>query len=191
MRRIGGLWRELRPDGNPLRRGCDRAEAAVLAGLLALFIVAVPLAAVIVGGRVYAGEVRAQRAEQASWRQVPAVLLAAAPASGYEGDRALVRAVWTAPDGTRRAGAVTAPPGTPSGRTVRLWVDASGQPTGQPLTADDAISRAVTLAVATAVGTGAAILGSAAAVRWVFFRRRVAAWDAEWRAVAPRWGSMR
>lgn len=191
MKRIGGLWRELRPDGNPLRRTCDRAEAAVLAGLLALLLVAVPLAAVIVGGRVYAGAVRAERAEQASWRQVPAVLLTAAPVSGSEVDQTLVRAVWTAPDGVQRAGEVTVPSGTPSGRTVRMWVDASGRPAGQPLTADDVISRAVTLAVAAAAGVGAALLGSAAAVRWMFFRRRVAAWDAEWRAAARGWGSLR
>ena len=51
MRRISRLWRELRPDRNPLRRACDRAEAALLAVLLAVFLVAVSLAAVIVGGR--------------------------------------------------------------------------------------------------------------------------------------------
>jgi hypothetical protein len=44
-------WRELRPDRNPLCRACDRAEAALLAGLLAAFLIGVPLAAVFAGRR--------------------------------------------------------------------------------------------------------------------------------------------
>lgn len=187
MSRIGVLWRELRPDRNPLRRACDRAEAGVLAVVIAVFLVAVPLAAVITGGGTYAAGLRAERAEQAAWREVPAVLLAAAPASGYDA----TRAAWTAPDGARRAGPVTAPAGTPAGHTVRLWVDASGQPTGQPLQPDDVISRAATMAVVAASGAAAALLGTAAAARWALFRRRLAAWDSEWRITGPRWTSLR
>lgn len=191
MSRIGVLWRELRPDRNPLRRACDRAEAGVLAVVIAVFLVAVPLAAVISGGRTYAAGLRAERAEQAAWREVPAVLLAAAPASGPDGYQATTRAAWTAPDGARRAGPVTAPAGTPAGHTVRLWVDASGQPTGQPLQPDDVTSRAATIAVATASGAAAVLLGAAAAARWALFRRRLAAWDSEWRITGPRWTSLR
>ena len=191
MSRIGVLWRELRPDRNPLRRACDRAEAGVLAVVIAVFLVAVPLAAVISGGRTYAAGLRAERAEQAAWREVPAVPLAAAPASRPDAYQATTRAAWTAPDGARRAGPVTAPAGTPAGRTVRLWVDASGQPTGQPLQSDDVISRAATIAVAAAAGAAAVLLGAAAAARWALFRRRLAAWDSEWRITGPRWTSLR
>ncbi len=44
------MMRRLWPDRNPLRRAADRAEAAVMAGLLAMFLVGVPLAAVATAG---------------------------------------------------------------------------------------------------------------------------------------------
>jgi hypothetical protein len=61
MRRIGRLWRELRPDRNPLRRACDRAEAGLLAALLAAFLLAVSLAAIIAGVRAYGAGLRVER----------------------------------------------------------------------------------------------------------------------------------
>jgi hypothetical protein len=125
MRRICRLWLELRLDGNPLRQACDRAEAVLLACLLSAFVVVVPLAAAITGAQAYGAGLRAERAEQAARRQVPAVLLATAPAPGYAGHEVSAGARRTAPDGARRAGPVTAPPGTPAGRTPTLWVDAS------------------------------------------------------------------
>jgi hypothetical protein len=64
VRRIGRLWRELRPDRNPLRRACDRAEAGLLAALLAVFLVAVLLAAVICGVRAYGAGLRVERADR-------------------------------------------------------------------------------------------------------------------------------
>lgn len=195
MRRMSRLWRELRPDRNPLRRACDRAEAALLAALLAVFLVAVSLAAVIAGGRAYGAGLRAERAEQAARHPVPAVLLAAARERRHEGYRPRVQARWTAPDGTPRSGRIIVPPGTPAGRTVSLWVDASGQPAGEPLEAADVIGRAIVtalfVAVIAAVAAGSALLWAAALARWVLFRRRLAAWEAEWRAVGPRWRSPR
>ena len=195
MRRMSRLWRELRPDRNPLRRACDRAEAALLAALLAVFLVAVSLAAVIAGGRAYGAGLRAERAEQAARHPVPAVLLAAARERRYEGYRPRVQARWTAPDGTPRSGRIIVPPGTPAGRTVSLWVDASGRPAGEPLEAADVIGRAIVtalfVAVIAAVAAGSALLWAAALARWVLFRRRLAAWEAEWRAVGPRWRSPR
>lgn len=195
MRRMSRLWRELRPDRNPLRRACDRAEAALLAALLAVFLVAVSLAAVIAGGRAYGAGLRAERAEQAARHPVPAVLLAAARERRHEGYRPRVQARWTAPDGTPRSGRIIVPPGTPAGRTVSLWVDASGRPAGEPLEAADVIGRAVVtalfVAVIAAVAAGSALLWAAALARWVLFRRRLAAWEAEWRAVGPRWRSPR
>lgn len=195
MRRMGRLWRELRPDRNPLRRGCDRAEAALLAALLGVFLVAVPLAAIIGGGRAYGAGMRVERAEQAARHPVPAVLLAAARERGYEGYKPRVPARWTAPDGTPRSGRIMAPPGTPAGRTATLWGDASGQPTGKPLQVADVIGQAIVTAIVVAMiaaaAAGSALVCAAALARWVLFRWRLAAWDAEWRAVGPRWRSLR
>lgn len=195
MRWMGRLWRELRPDRNPLRRACDRAQAVLLATLLAAFLVAVPLAAIISGGQAYDASLRVERAEQAARHPVPAVLLAAAPERGHEGYKRPVLARWAAPDGTRRSGQIIAPPGTPPGRTVTLWVDTWGRPTGKPLQADDVIGRAIVAAIAAAMiaaaAAGPALLCAAVLACRVLFRRRLAAWDAEWRTVGPRWGSLR
>jgi hypothetical protein len=190
MRRICGLWRELRLDGNPLRRASDRAEVVLLACLLSAFVVVVPLAAMIVGAQAYGAGLRAERAERAAWRQVPAVLLTAA-APGDAGHQAPVRARWTAPDGARRAGPLTAPPGTRAGRTVTLWVDASGQPTGVPLQPAQVTGHAIGAAVTAAAAAVSALLCLGVLARWVLFRRRLAAWGAEWQAVGPRWTSPR
>ncbi len=190
-RRIVGLWRELRLDGNPLRRACDRAEAVVLACMLSAFVIVVPLTAVIAGAQAYGAGLRAERAERAAWHQVPAVLLATAPAPWFARYQVPVRARWTAPDGARRTGDVAALPGTPAGRRVTLWVDASGRPVGAPLRPVQVAAQAAYVAAIAAAIAFSALLCAGALARWMFLRRRLAAWDAEWRAVGPRWTTLR
>ena len=188
---LGGRWRELRLDGNPLRRACDRTQAVLLACLVSAFVVVVPLAAMMAGAQAYGAGLRAERAERAAWHQVPAVLLATAPAPGSAGSEVPVRATWTAPAGARRAGPVAAPPGTPAGRRVALWVDASGRPTGVPLQPVQVTGQAIGAAVIAATAAFFALLCLGALARWVLFQRRLAAWDAEWQAVGPSWTSPR
>lgn len=48
-----GFTRILGLDGNPLRRASDRAEAWIRIGLLAAFLVAGPLAAIVAGQWMY------------------------------------------------------------------------------------------------------------------------------------------
>ena len=110
------MMRRLRPDRNPLRRTADRVEAAVMAGLLVMFLAGVPLAALAA-----AGPPRGMRAEraQARWHRVPAVLLQDAPEPAHALSRAslepLVRARWTAPGRAPREGEVYAPGGARAG----------------------------------------------------------------------------
>jgi hypothetical protein len=184
--RLGILWRELRPDRNPLRRACDRAEAALLVGLLAAFVIGVPLAAVFAGGSQY----RAERARQASWHQVPAVLLAPAPDHRHAGYEAVL-ATWTAPGGAQRAGRILAPADTPLGGTVTVWVDGSGRPAGLPLQRGQLIGEAIIVAAVAATAVGLPLLCTAALARRALARRRLAVWEAEWRATGPRWTSQR
>src|SRR5579871_6845843 len=95
-RRIG--W-----DHNPLRRPVDRAEAAILAGLVALLVIAGPLLAIF-GGRVAdAAALRTQRAER-GWYLAPATLLQNAGQTiitAGEMDASWVRATWTDRGGRR------------------------------------------------------------------------------------------
>jgi hypothetical protein len=122
-------------------------------------------------------------------------LLAGTGDRGSDGYKLGVPARWTAPDGTPRGGRIVAPPGTPAGHAVMLWVNACGQPTGRPLRAADVIGRAIItaifIAVIAAAAAGSALVCAAVLARRVLLRRRLAAWDAEWRAVGPRWTSPR
>jgi len=95
-RAVRGLW----PDRNPLRRTVDWVEAIIAGGLVVAFLAGAPLAAIAAGHAVYSAASRTAHAQQATWRQVPAVL--------------------TAPDGTRHVGTVLGPPGTTAGQAVMV-----------------------------------------------------------------------
>jgi nucleoside recognition membrane protein YjiH len=121
MRRIGRLWRELRLDGNPLRRACDRTEVVLLACLLSALVIVVPLAAMIAGVQAYG----------------------------------------------------------------------AGRPAGRPLQPVQVTGQAIYVAAIAATATFSALLCVGVLARRALFRRRLAAWEAEWQAVGPRWTSLR
>ena len=185
--RIRGLW----PDHNPLRRASDRAEAALFGLLLVVFIAAAPLAALL-GGR-WAGQAaaRAQRAQQADRYQVSAVLLKSAPYQAYAWTDTLVTARWTARDGSRHTGDVSAPMGTRRGATVRIWIDRSGAVSSPPLRAEQVSSQAALVAVIAPAGLASVLLVIGALGHQYLDRRRLAAWDADWRATGPQWTHQR
>jgi hypothetical protein len=184
---LGRLARGLRLDRNPLRRGSDRAETAMLGVLLAAFLAGAPFAAHAAGSWTYATSIREAQAQQATLRQVPATLLQAAPPN--ISDEANAR--WKAPDGQVRTGQIFAPSGAPAGSTVMVWVNQAGQLTDAPLQRSQVTGRA-DMARALAVAALAAALGIIGLVgRWALDRRRLTAWDAEWLATEPRWSSRR
>ncbi len=188
---LRGLW----PDDNPLRRRADRVEAWIVGGLLAAFLLCGPLAAVLAGYYASAFALRVARDQQAAWRQVPAVLLANAPASdefSYSGVAlSMVRARWTAPDGVRRTGSIPVLPGARAGSTVQVWVDASGQLTDPPLRPDQVTGQSVLASVCAPIIVGLVLLAAGGLVHSVVDRRRMAAWDADWQATGPRWTRLR
>jgi hypothetical protein len=182
---LRGLW----PDRNPLRRASDRAEAALVAGLAAALLAGVPLAALSAARSRYDAGVRAQHT-QAGWRQVPAVLLAdadTAPAGTASSPLRRVLASWTAPNGTQWTGRIPAPASTTAGTVLRVWVDASGRPTGIPLQHGQVERQAALAALFAAAGLVLVLLGAAALARRMLDRSRLAAWDAEWQATGPQW----
>ncbi len=183
-----------RPDRNPLRRGSDRAETAVFVLLLAAFIAAAPFAAYGAANWSHAASVRAERVQQASSRQVRAVLLEAAinlgsyssgTGMGFEAD-----ARWRAPDGQVQTGLVAVSARARAGSTVTITTNQAGQlivPWSPPEIAERA-DLAGTVAVAALL---VALIVAAALTRWGLDRRRLAAWDAEWLAMGPRWSTQR
>jgi hypothetical protein len=187
MRVVRGLW----PDRNPLRRTLDRVEGVVVGGLAVAFLAGAPLATVAAWHVAYGYGARAAYAQQMAWHQVPAVLLATASTSGYTGYQPEVRARWTAPDGARRTGKVPAPPGAWAGSTVRVWVGAAGRLTGPPLLPSQVTGQAFLAAVLAPILFGEVLLVAGQLAHYLLGRRRLAAWDAEWRATGPQWSRQR
>jgi hypothetical protein len=182
--------RRLGLDHNPLRRRSDVIEAWLLPVTVVTFLLLGPLVAGLIGLRVHADNAAAQRAER-SWRQVPAVLLKAAPGPMMSDNGANAWLVWTparwAADGGTRTGVVPAPSGTRAGATVRVWLDRTGAVRVPPLTPARAGDRIV-VAMAFALAALAVFLaGLALVTRAVLDRRRAADWEAAWLSVGPQW----
>jgi hypothetical protein len=193
VRFLCGRLRALWPDRNPLRRRWDRAEGAIVAGLLAAFLLGAPLTAHAAGQWARTTGFRALHSEKASSRRVPAVLLKNAGVAAVVGEelvlpQALVR--WTAPDGTRRTGEVSVPAGMLAGEVTPVWITASGQLTNPPLRQRQVAGQASVAAVLAVFALGLALLGVGRVARLVLDRRRLAAWDADWKATGPRWTSI-
>lgn len=187
---VRGMIRRFRPDHNPLRRTADRVEAAILAGLTIVLLVAGPLAGTAVASVVSASGARTAHA-QASWRQTGAVLLRTAPVQIVTPYQAApepsVLAAWTAPDGTRHTGDVAAPGGTKAGVRVPVWTDRAGHLEPVPEPHSDTVVWEVLAALA--AGAGVLLLVSVAGgiARFALDRRRLAAWDAAWPVAVARW----
>ena len=183
-RAVRGFW----PDRNPLRRTMDRVEAMVAGGLVVAFLAGAPLTAVAAGHAVYSVGSRTAHAQQATWRQVSAVLLATAPAAGFRQDQVTVSARWTAPDGTRHTGTVPVPAGTRAGHTVMVWVDAAGRLTSRPpLQLSQVRAQAALATMFTPLAVGFVLLCAGLLVHAVLGRRRLAAWDTDWQVTEPQW----
>ena len=178
-------------DRNPLRRGSDRAETAVLVILLTAFLAGAPFAAHAAGSWTYAASAREAQAQQAALHQVRATLLQAAGPWGLSEGGAEVPARWKAPDGQVRSGQIFVPAGAPAGSTVAVWVNQAGQLTDSPLQPSQVTGRAEMARVLAVAALAVALIVVGWAVRRALDRRRLAAWDAEWLATGPRWSSRR
>lgn len=185
----GRLRRKLRefwPGRSPLRRRWDRAEAVILGGLLTAFVVGGTLAALIAGRWAYDGASHARRAELAALRQVPAVLLTTASQQPV-GFYASAEAWWRTPNGIRHTGEVDALAGSPAGTTIKVWVDTGGRLAGPPMQRSQVQGQEVLASMLAVMAVALVLWGVGLAAYRVADRRRMAAWDEEWRAVGPKW----
>ena len=192
---LGRVLRGRRFDRNPLRRGSDRVETALLGLLLAVFLAGAPFAAHAAGSWAYATSTREAQAQRASLHQVPATLLAGGAGRERVHERRRSRpevdARWRAPDGQVRTGEVFVPVGAAAGSTVLVWTNQTGQLADPPLGPTQLAGRAQ-LAGAAAVGSLAvALIVAGWLARRSLDRRRLAAWDADWLANGPRWSPRR
>jgi hypothetical protein len=168
----------------------DRVETYLLTGLFLASAAAAPFAAQAASHAAYAGALHTQQAQLAARHQVPAALTAAADTkvSGYalQSDVS-AQASWTSTSGARKTGLVLAPAGSPKGTEVLVWTDAAGNLTSPPLLDSQVTGQGEVALVGTVAGLGLLFLAEAAVVRRVLYRRRMAAWEADWQVTARAW----
>src|SRR5271165_318251 len=188
------LARALGLDSNPLRRASDRAEAWIRVGLLAVFLIAGPMAAHAAGGWARQMGAPERGAGAAPVHAVKAVLLQPATAAfaGAAPDPGLlvwVPARWDSPGAPARSGEVLAPRGSPAGSVVTVWLTASGQVTSPPERAQSADETvpAAPIGMLGLVVVAFALLAVLQLIERFLNWRRLAAWEAAWSAIGPRW----
>ena len=193
---LARLARWLGFDRNPLRRGTDRVEGALRLVMIIVVVAVVPATAVAAGRWADHYVLHQAQAQQAADHQVTAVLLRDAPATGTPDpytsvQTAWVPARWQPPGQPPRTGEVLAVAGARKGSTVRTWIGPSGAVTDPPL--DHRVIRGdVLMAVtATLLVSGLLLLGAAGLARRMLDRRRLRAWEAEWRTSGPLWSRHR
>ena len=183
-------------DRNPLRRGTDRVEAALRLVMILLVVAAVPAAAVAAGRWADHYALRKAQAQMAVDRQVTAVLLRDAPAVGTPDpytsvQTAWVPARWQPPGQPPRTGEVLALVGARKGSTVRTWIDPSGAVTDPPLNHHIVVGDVWLAVMATCLVSWVLLMVAGVLARRGLDRRRLRAWEAEWRAIGPLWSRHR
>ena len=161
---VAALARRMGVDANPLRRGCDRAEAWLRLGLVLVFLIASPLAAFGLGHLTNDASVRAARAEAANEHQVAAVLLHRVSHNSNDplystSELAWAQARWIAPDGRHRVGEVPAAVGSRAGRQVPIWVNNAGQLVYPPIGQGQIASRVIAVVALTPAILAVILLG--------------------------------
>lgn len=182
--------RGARLDRNPLRRGTDRAQTCLLAGLLVAAIGGAPFAAQAASNAAYQAGLHLRHEQLASRHQVRAVLTSNAPqVNGYGLDASvLTAATWTSVKGVRRSGDVPAEPGSPTGTAVTVWTDdATGSIESPPLSLAEAAGQADAAMVGVIAGTCFGYVAAAGLTVGLLNRRRLAAWEADWQVTARAW----
>ena len=195
-RSLARLARRLGFDRNPLRRGTDRVEAALRLVMILLAVVAVPVAAVAAGRWADHYALHRAEAQLAADHQVTAVLLEDAPQSGIPNpytnvQTSWVSARWQPPGQLPRTGQVLALAGARKGSTVQTWIDPSGAVTDPPPDHRFIVGDVWLAVTATCLLSWMLLLAAAVLVRRVLDRRRLRAWEAEWRASGPLWSGHR
>jgi hypothetical protein len=194
-RRLARLARWLGIDRNPLRRGTDRVEATLRLVMILLMVAAVPAA--VAAGR-WADHYALHRAQvqRAVNHQVTAVLLEDAPVSGVPDPYTSVRTAWVParwqpPGQPPRTGEVRALAGARKGSMVRTWIDPSGAVTDPPPNHRIVVGDVWLAVMATCLVSWVLLMVAGVLVRRVLDRRRLRAWEAEWRASGPLWSGHR
>jgi hypothetical protein len=182
--------RGLLPDRNPLRRRIDRVEAYLLAGLFVAAAAGAPLAAQTASRTAYSSALRLQQEQLATRQQVKARLTetAGSAMNGYTLNAEVpTSATWKSATGVPGSGHVLAESGRPKGSVVIVWASQNGDLVNPPLTAAQVAGQGDAGAFGAVAGVAVAFLTGTGVIRYVMYRRRMAAWEADWLLTAPTW----
>ena len=193
---LARLARWLGFDRNPLRRGTDRVEGILRLVMIIMVVAVVPATAVAAGRWADHYFLHQAQARQAADHQVTAVLLRDAPAIGTTDPytsvpTAWVPARWQPPGQPPRTGEVLALAAARKGSTLRTWIDPSGAVTDPPPGHRVLVGDVWIAVVATCLVPWLVLLAAGTLARRVLDRRRLRAWEAEWRVSGPLWSGHR
>ena len=172
-----------------LTRWTDRVEDVAAWVLLAAGLLLVLLACTL-GIGVHAQMVRQGQTEALDRTATSATLLERTPliASPYNAGAPVdVPVAWVDRWGMEHTGLVAAPQGFAKGSTLTIWIDRSGASVPEPKTSGDALVLAGIVTGLVFSGGVAALAVLWAVLRHVLMAYNCAAWEQEWKAVAPLW----
>jgi hypothetical protein len=177
-----------RRDTNPLLRGVDRAEAVVMSILIAVFVVAWVVVAILAGRWAYQSALAAEHAERGVrpvWaRQLES---GAQAVSATELNVAWVPAVWKLPDGRQGHGQVAVALNSKAGQQTMIFIDPQGQEVRPPLTSADVDDQVAFTVFSVTMGFGVVVAIAYGCTRLLFNRRRMIGWQRDWDAIGPTW----
>ncbi|MFI9508551.1 DUF3592 domain-containing protein [Nocardia sp. NPDC052566] len=174
-------------DRNPMRRREDRVQTVVAATLTVLFLVIVPVLAIVFGGWIYRTEAVAVQARTAQLSRVEATVTEV-------GKTPLYAPVTPAKVTWRDAGDVIHNGEYPSttmvrpGETVTIWLDRSGAIVPAP-SDTKAASKAVLLTSGVLLGVLVVFAAAYYGLRGGLDRRRLRQWESDWVIADLSWGN--
>lgn len=177
-------------DRNPLRRGIDRVQAMVWAGLLIVSLAGAPVVTLQVSHAMYVSGLRNAQVQALNRRQVTALVVRVTSVAGAWRSvqlpaRLLVR--WMTPGGSVKTAEIPSARSVVAGSSVAVWTDKGGRLAHRPVTRAEVAAGVMHAAVAILAGFALGVVAAGGLVSLLLDRLRFAAWGAEWSAVEPRW----
>lgn len=193
MRGNGSVWtrtrRRIGLEENPLKRSSDRLQTRARVVCFVVFLLGC-VAAVFVGHAAYEQETaRAHLDErngyQAKARVVSTAVSAADPQSGAT--QRVLNVVWTDPQGGQHKQRLVLSDGRRAQQSVKVWVDSNDRASMRRPPSDRAVASGIGAGMLSVFAVTFLLLCWYGLVVIALDRRRMKAWQREWKLVEPEW----